>query len=172
MAELGYRRCIVCVFRDASGKVLVGKRKNIESWQFPQGGIEAGEQKEEALFREMKEELGVNQFDIVKQLEDPITYDFPLELKAAIARKFKGQEQYWFLCKLLKDDQPDLDIAQDDEFSELAWITPMEAIDRVIWWKKKSYLKALRLFGVLTPMQSKKDSVNLNSTALSHNPGT
>ena len=99
MATLGYRPSVLAVFLRSDGKVLLGMRSDIGCWQFPQGGVDPGENAEQALYREMQEELGCSDFSILKRSSDEIRYDFPETIKAKIAKKYKGQQQQWFLCR-------------------------------------------------------------------------
>lgn len=143
-----YRPCIVGVIINDEGKLLVGKRKNYNGgWQFPQGGVDEGESFEEALHREMKEELGISSLRILKSSQDLHRYDFPSELHAPIAKKFRGQEQKWFLCQLIPPAYPDLEKATDEEFSEIAWMFPKELMTHTIFWKIQVYRDALTEFG-------------------------
>ena len=65
MLNESYRRSVLAVFVRADGKVLLGKRSDLGVWQFPQGGIDPGESEVEALYREMKEEIGCDNFNII-----------------------------------------------------------------------------------------------------------
>lgn len=142
-----YRPCVVGVFKNSEDKLLVGKRseKDIEkgNFQFPQGGVEKGESNEEALYREMLEEVGCDNFSIKNRLDGPICYDFPESLDSKIAKIYKGQDLYWFLCEFDKDSEPDLKKASSNEFSKLEWHVAEQIIKNIIDWKKNAYEKAL-----------------------------
>jgi putative (di)nucleoside polyphosphate hydrolase len=142
--ERQYRPCVVGVFIDASGQLLVGERADSPgSFQFPQGGIEPGETPEEAIIREMKEELGVASFSILKKTSDWLTYDFPEDFGHKIAKKYRGQKQQWFLLALSPNHQPDLSRASDEEFCSLRWMRREEVIKGIIHWKRAVYATAL-----------------------------
>lgn len=143
------RPCVVGVFVDPKGHVLVGKRSNSSAWQFPQGGVDPGESSIEALYREMEEEIGCNQFDIIKEVDEKISYLFPESLKAPIAKKYKGQEQSWFLCQFHKNQKACLEEATDDEFVELKWVKPDWVMQQVIEFKKDAYLNGLKGLDIL-----------------------
>ena len=149
MSDKTYRPCVVGVFIDEDGKVLVGRRKKFPSWQFPQGGVDAGETHAQALFREMREEVGVMQFTILEELPETLRYDFPSDLAAPIAKKYRGQEQKWFLCRLAAGATADLSVATDDEFVELKWTAPEEVIAQIIPFKLEIYQQALSKFKLL-----------------------
>jgi len=152
-----YRKGIMAVFTDSQReRVLVCKRKHSNKsktkaeWQFPQGGIETkiNELPEEALYREVSEELGNNQFRIVKQSKELVRYDFPS------GRNFKpmyrGQEHAWFLCEYTADMGPELHRAVDDDFEECEWVYPQQALERVASWKRQAYILGLQQLGMLS----------------------
>ena len=151
MADPLYRPCVLGVFTNDAGQVLVGERRRPRSsWQFPQGGIDPGESPEAAVRREMREELGVlGAVEIVRQLPDPLRYDFPPGLEGPHAKAYKGQEQVWFLLRFAPGDGPDLARAADDEFTALAWVTPEEALERAVPAKRDAYLQGLTALGLL-----------------------
>lgn len=128
----------------------MGRRQDREAWQFPQGGIEPGESEEEALYREMTEEIGCSKFRILQKMPDVLSYDFPATLDRPIAKLYKGQTQWWFLCEFLPSYGPQLDQAVDEEFIETKWVIPVQAIDTVVGWKKSVYQTALTHFSLLS----------------------
>ncbi len=147
-----YRSCVVGVFRNADGKFLLGKRVGFEDsevWQFPQGGIEEGEDPKTALYREMQEEIGNKNFTVLAESKEWIYYDFPKSLKAPIAKKYPGQKQIWFFCRYNDGEHPDLKLASDQEFSELAWHSLEFCLEEVISWKKEAYLLGLKSLALL-----------------------
>ena len=94
------------VFRQDK-KVLMCRRifPKTDGWQFPQGGIEAGETAQEAALRELKEETSVHSVTAVKTLDYPLRYEFPKEVKAKFRTRGifnDGQEQYWYEFKRRK----------------------------------------------------------------------
>lgn len=149
MAERPYRKAIVAVFKREDGKVLLGKRSDTGSWQFPQGGIDSEESPVQALYREMLEEIGCEGFEIIKESQSEFTYDFPTSLKAKIVKNYKGQSQRWFLCSFKPGMSHDLQKATCDEFVELEWFEPSFALKSIVEWKKESYKKAMKELDVL-----------------------
>jgi putative (di)nucleoside polyphosphate hydrolase len=143
---LEYRAGIVAVFTDGAGRVLGCKRKSSsrEEWSFPQGGLEPGETPKDALYREVLEELGNHQFEIVRQAAQPLQYDFPPN---ANELKYRGQRHTWFLCQYKDGHQPELEKAMDNEFDAVSWTSPQEAPTRVIHWKRDAYERGLKELG-------------------------
>ena len=84
-------------------EVFIALRNDLVNiWQFPQGGIDNGEEVQEALFRELEEEIGTNKANIVAEFPEWISYDFPKKI-AKKMKPYKGQTQRYFLLKLDKD---------------------------------------------------------------------
>jgi len=136
---LGYRECVVAVIRSEDGKIFCGERSDRPGvWQLPQGGVDTGETHEGALFRELQEEIGCCDVKVELTLKDKISYDFPENLAAPIAKKFRGQIQTWYLLSFLDGANPSLEDS-DGEFSNFAWKTPKELIDGVVAWKRSAY---------------------------------
>jgi len=121
-----YRPNIAAILQDDLGRILVAERISIRgAWQFPQGGIDDGEDVIDALKREIREELG-----LAETCYEPLhsrtgyRYDFPPNHRRQ--GMWAGQEQTYFLCRFLGTDA-DIDLDQDDaEFSAFRWIAPTE----------------------------------------------
>ena len=130
--------------------MLIGERREPRgAWQFPQGGIEEGEHPEVAVAREMGEELGVQAVEILARVIDPVRYHFPVEMRSEVARRFRGQDQIWFKLALAAGIIPDLAQATDQEFIQLAWVTPAEALRRVVAFKREAYVTGLEALGLI-----------------------
>ena len=85
-----YRENVLAVIIDREKKILVGERADRPGvWQMPQGGIDKGENSEQALMRELREEIGTNMVTIIRKLDTKISYDFPEELSGDIMKKYK-----------------------------------------------------------------------------------
>lgn len=141
-----YRKNVgVVVFR--KGKVLLCARADSKDfqWQFPQGGIEEGEDFVDAAKRELFEETGIKNIRIVATISEPIRYDFPKQTKAL---PFKGQDQYWVLFEFLGDDS-DIKFDIDPncvEFKAFRWDNIEVAPDEIIYFKKDVYKKVVEQF--------------------------
>ena len=84
-------------------EIFIASRTDVENaWQFPQGGIDEGETAKEALFRELEEEIGTKEIEIIAEYPTWVSYEFP----PAIAKRmypYDGQRQKYYLVKLKKD---------------------------------------------------------------------
>ena len=146
-----YRKCAGVIVFNKNKKVLVCARNDTKGtdWQFPQGGIEAGEQPHLAAMRELKEETSVVSVEFVKGLENPIRYDFPLEVKQKLQKrgiKSDGQEMYWSLLFFYGSDEEINLNTQEPEFKAYEWVEPIEAVNRIVDFKKEVYCKAVAEF--------------------------
>ena len=125
LARPTYRPNVAFILENAAGQVLIGERRDIAgSWQFPQGGVHQGESLEEALYREVEEEILLPSWRYrMNQLKGPYRYQFSkgLEKKGAI-----GQEQHYFHALLLREELPLKMKDTSREFRALRWITPNE----------------------------------------------
>jgi len=145
-----YRPNVAAIIRRSDNKVLVGERLDRPgAWQFPQGGIKPRETPEEALERELLEEVGLSSgsYRIVERKE-PYRYLFD---SGRTKEGFHGQEQIYFLVELLPGFEPKHK-TRDPEFRALNWIVPAEFnIEWVPPFKRDVYRQVLSLFfGVQT----------------------
>jgi len=142
--SLEYRSCVVGVFLNEKGQVLAGERSDAPgAWQLPQGGVEPGESVLQAIYREMKEELGCDEFEVVDQGSREIKYRFPDGLKAKVAKRYCGQSTTWFKLKFKKGSAPDLSKA-DGEFQSVKWVAASELASNIIEWKREAYTEGFR----------------------------
>ena len=143
----GYRPNVAMVVINSTNKVLICRRKNTKTWQFPQGGIDNGEDIKKAMYRELSEEVGLSKDDVslVGESEGTITYDIPKTIRSKVlGGKFKGQEQKWFLLKLNKDNcEIKLDNEAFPEFDKYEWVSFWQPLNRIVDFKREAYRKAL-----------------------------
>lgn len=146
--DLRYRPGVGVVVIDDQGRVLVGRRIRAigpERWQFPQGGIDEGETPLEAALRELEEEIGTRDVDVLAELDRPLRYDLPADIhpRPKWADRYRGQEQRWFAVRLRGGDEAiDLE-THDPEFDAWRWVTLDEAVDGAVDFKREVY-QALR----------------------------
>jgi putative (di)nucleoside polyphosphate hydrolase len=123
--ELKYRENVAGILRDSRGKILICERLGVrDAWQFPQGGVDQGETSEQALARELWEEISVEaaDFRIVQKL-GPYRY---LYGEGRIKRGHHGKEQIYFLCDYLgRENRIDVR-TKHPEFQDYRWIHPVE----------------------------------------------
>jgi putative (di)nucleoside polyphosphate hydrolase len=117
-----YRPNVAAILLRSDGQVLIGQRSDYpETWQFPQGGIDQGETPEEAVRREVAEEVGIApEAYTVAARSGPHRYDFPAGRDRC---GHDGQEQVYFLCPLHGTDAPPIDLAGTcGEFAAVRWV--------------------------------------------------
>lgn len=147
--DFSYRPSVGMVILNSENKVFVAKRidqHDSEAWQMPQGGIDRGEEPRDALFREMKEELGTDKMEILHESDDWFYYDFPNELASKLwGGRFRGQRQKWFVLRFVGNDSDielDNEYEHKAEFSEWRWEEHHNVPKLIVPFKKKLY-KAL-----------------------------
>ena len=139
-----YRPNVGVVLFNREGKVWLGRRVNApgpNNWQFPQGGVDKGEDLYQAARRELKEETGVASAAWLGRTSDWLTYDFPQGYRGAkIARGWRGQRQVWFALRFTgEDSEVDLMADRHVEFDAWRWADLDEATDLVIPFKRAIY---------------------------------
>lgn len=146
---LPYRPCVGLMLLNANKHVFVARRidQEIESWQMPQGGIDDGEKPIDAAFREMEEEIGTKQADIIAEASEWLTYDLPPDLVGkALKGKFRGQKQRWFLLRYTGTDE-DINLdTEHPEFDAWRWVQPSETIDLIVDFKRPLYRGVINAF--------------------------
>ncbi|MDN3645235.1 RNA pyrophosphohydrolase [Pontixanthobacter aestiaquae] len=161
MSELGYRPCVGVMLVNKNGKVFVAERLDSRHgnghtagfWQMPQGGVDEGEDLQEAALRELAEETGVGEdkVTILAKVSEPIRYDLPDELIGKLWKgKYRGQEQVWYLARFQGEDA-DIDLEAHDppEFAQWKWLEPEELPGVIVPFKKHVYRAVLAEFQAL-----------------------
>jgi putative (di)nucleoside polyphosphate hydrolase len=150
LSGIKYQPNVAAILRKPDGRIFVGERLTIaDAWQFPQGGVDPGETHEQALGRELWEEIGVRPEDYrVSETRGPYYYLFP----AGITKKgHQGKEQYYFFCEYHGTDDR-INVQQEHpEFRAWRWIEPHEF--RLSWlpeMKREVYQAVFRDFFGLT----------------------
>ena len=139
-----------------TGKVWLGRRAKTPpplNWQFPQGGIDAGETELQAALRELHEETGVHSARVVGRTDDWISYEFPPEHQGSkIGKGWRGQKQMWFALAFEGEDS-EIDLTahegEDVEFDAWRWADLEEAGDQVIGFKREAYRQVIAAFAPL-----------------------
>ena len=129
----------------AKCEILIASRVDIkDAWQFPQGGIDKGETPKEALFRELKEEIGTNEIDIIAEYPGWVSYDFPLNVAKKMA-PYDGQIQKYYLVKLKKGAKIDIN-TKIPEFSEFKFVNSNKLTEYITFFKRTVYKQVLKYF--------------------------
>ena len=144
----GYRPNVGIILCNAKDEVFWGKRVIEHSWQFPQGGIKSGETPELAMYRELKEEVGLDPHHvrILGRTRDWLRYDVPERwLKRDWRGHYRGQKQIWFLLRLVgRDCDVCLRASEKPEFDAWRWNDYWVSMESVIDFKREVYQKALQ----------------------------
>jgi len=149
-----YRPNVGVVLFNAGGKVWYGRRHATEgphNWQFPQGGVDKGEDVAAAALRELQEETGVTSVELLGRTEGEILYDFPAELMAQHLREkrkpWNGQRQTWFAFRFTGDEaEIDLNQHEEVEFDAWRWGDLSEACDLIVPFKRAAYEQVVAAF--------------------------
>jgi putative (di)nucleoside polyphosphate hydrolase len=150
ISDSQYRNGVGIVLRNRDQEIFIGRRKTPSpiGWQMPQGGIDEGETPEEALWRELDEEVGTSKAKIVKVMENWLYYDIPEPYRSKWwGGQYIGQKQKWFLLDFVGFDS-DIDIfkTQPSEFCAWRWEIPSEVLDLAIDFKREIYTQVLKEF--------------------------
>lgn len=144
----GYRANVGIILVNMDGSLFWAKRIGENAWQFPQGGIREFESAEQAVFRELHEEVGVTKESVrlIGCTQDWLRYEIPEHL----IRRHQtpcciGQKQRWFLLRFTGEESDVcLDNSDKPEFDEWCWVDHLEPPRSVISFKRNVYAKALK----------------------------
>ncbi|MBL9117550.1 MAG: RNA pyrophosphohydrolase [Verrucomicrobiaceae bacterium] len=145
-----YRPNVAAILRDPEGRILVAERISVDgAWQFPQGGVDDSESFDDALFRELEEEIGVHASLItILTKKGGYRYDFPKgRLKYGI---YGGQEQTYYLCDFHGTDDDIVLDTHHREFARYRWIKPEDfKLSWVPRFKRTTYIAVFKdFFGI------------------------
>jgi len=143
----GFRPNVGIILANERGQVLWAKRVGQDAWQFPQGGIESHESPEEALYRELMEEIGLGEdsVEVVGSTKGWLRYRLPKRMLRQNASSFVGQKQKWFLLKMLSDDKAvTFEHSETPEFDLWQWVTYWYPLGQVVSFKQDVYRRAMK----------------------------
>lgn len=151
--EQGFRANVGIILTDGSGRVLIAGRRGRGGWQFPQGGIKPDETAEDALFRELHEEVGLEPAHVcvMGATEGWLRYRLPERYVRRDRRPLCiGQKQRWFLLRLgCGIDRLRFDLTEEPEFDRCRWVDYWRPVKEVVYFKRPVYVRALRELGPL-----------------------
>jgi putative (di)nucleoside polyphosphate hydrolase len=150
----GFRANVGIILTHHDGSVLLGGRVGHPGWQFPQGGIRVGESPEDAMYRELGEEIGLDAADVqmLGMTSQWLRYRLPDRyIRRDTTPVCLGQKQRWFLLRLLTpEDRLRFDTTPTPEFDRWRWASWWDPVGEVIFFKRRVYLEALQ---ELAPLQ-------------------
>ena len=146
----GYRKNVGIIVTNNKHRVIWCKRYGQDAWQFPQGGIHQHETTEQALYRELKEETGLDEchVEIIASSKKWLSYRLPKNLvRSNSLPKCIGQKQRWFLLKLQTDESNIcLNLTHKPEFDKWRWVDYWHPLQEVVFFKRSVYKRALKEF--------------------------
>lgn len=119
-----HRVAVLAIIQNKEGKFLMMRRSVTKEWHFVRGGIEEGESKREALTRELSEEAGITEFDVLGESKEPFTFDYPKDHPS----RFTSQTNHLFAVRA---EEPIT--YPDGEMDQHKWLTYAETITNTIW---------------------------------------
>ena len=143
----GYRANVGIILSQDDGRVFWARRIGQDAWQFPQGGIQEGESHEQALYRELEEEVGLQTRDVevISYTRGWLKYHLPKHLIRHDSLPLCiGQKQVWYMLRLLGEES-DLQLNGTDtpEFDHWRWVDYWLPLREVVSFKRKVYEQAL-----------------------------
>jgi putative (di)nucleoside polyphosphate hydrolase len=149
----GFRANVGIVLMRDGGELFLGGRRDGRGWQFPQGGVQRDERPEDALYRELHEEIGLEPADVelVAGTRGWLHYRLPRQY---VRRRGNpvciGQKQRWFLLRMLSDESRlNFQASPEPEFESGRWVDYWSPVREVIYFKRAVYVRALQELGEL-----------------------
>ena len=150
MNDKSYRKNVGLIVLNQKNQLLVCRRKDQQTWQFPQGGIDTGESPRAAAHRELFEEVGIKKRDvnIIQKSSHWYHYDLPrkYQKRSESMKRFKGQTQKWFLFKARAELEINLLNEVEQEFVDHKWVSFWYPLSHIVPFKKDVYAKVLNEF--------------------------
>jgi putative (di)nucleoside polyphosphate hydrolase len=143
----GFRANVGIILTRESGELFLGGRVGGRGWQFPQGGVNRGEQVEDALYRELKEEIGLERGDVrlLGSTRGWMRYRLPRQY---VRDRCIGQKQRWFLLELTAEETKlRFDSTGQPEFDRWRWADFWTPVREVVYFKRRVYVRALHDLG-------------------------
>ena len=147
----GFRANVGIILAGDDGKLMLAGRAGSKGWQFPQGGVLVDEDPEEAMYRELREEVGLDRTDV--ELLGVTTGWLRYRLPDKFIRRNSqplciGQKQRWFMLSLVTSiDNVRFDLGEEPEFDRIRWVDFWRPVNEVIYFKRRVYARALHELG-------------------------
>jgi putative (di)nucleoside polyphosphate hydrolase len=146
-----YRPGVGILLLNRDGQAFVGRRidmpAGLAAWQMPQGGIDPGETPRQAALRELKEEVGTDQADILAESRFWHHYDLPEEIAFGLwGGRYRGQRQKWFAMRFTGADGDINPATEHPEFDAWEWVAPERLPELIVPFKRRIYLDVLTEF--------------------------
>ena len=147
----GYRANVGIILSNDVGKLLLAGRIGSKGWQFPQGGVLEGESADDAMYRELEEEVGLNRDDVavLGRTDDWLKYQLPDKfVRHGTQPLCIGQKQRWYILRLTStEENVRLDLGETPEFDRWRWVEFWKPVNEVIYFKRRVYVRALQELG-------------------------
>lgn len=149
--EEGFRHGVGIVLMNDDNRLFWARRiGSRDAWQFPQGGLKKNESFDEAMYRELREEIGLlpDDVSVLHSTTDLMTYYLPPKL---VRRNMQplciGQKQKWYLLRLTTDEER-VHFNETDmpEFDSFRWVSYWFPVKRIISFKREVYRQVLQEF--------------------------
>jgi putative (di)nucleoside polyphosphate hydrolase len=144
----GFRANVGIILTNDQGQVFWARRIGMDAWQFPQGGIKKNESPKMAMYRELKEEIGLEpeHVELINFTDDWLRYWLPKRyIRQNKGPLCIGQKQIWYLLKLTADETYlDLSYTSEPEFDSWKWVDFWRPVEEVISFKRQVYQQALK----------------------------
>ena len=144
----GFRANVGIILTNDQGQVFWARRIGMDAWQFPQGGIKKDESPKIAMYRELKEEIGLEpeHVELINSTDDWLRYWLPKRyIRQNRGPLCIGQKQIWYLLKLTVDETYlDLSYTSEPEFDSWKWVDFWRPVEEVISFKRQVYQQALK----------------------------
>ena len=147
----GFRENVGIILFNSENKLLLASRIGKKGWQFPQGGIHISENPERAMYRELYEEIGLEESDVIMidKTKEWLKYRLPDQYIRKDSKIYCiGQKQIWFLLRLNCDEAKiSLQKSDNPEFEYYQWVPYWKPVSKVIFFKRQVYNAVLAEFG-------------------------
>lgn len=147
----GFRANVGIILVNDEGRLMLAGRVGNKGWQFPQGGMLVGEDAEQAMYRELEEEVGLGQSDVevLGVTQDWLRYRLPDKfIRRNTVPQCVGQKQRWFMLRLVSSgDNVRFDLSDKPEFDRIRWVNYWRPVNEVIYFKRRVYARALSELG-------------------------